>query len=1028
MESNQVTRDPSVMSAQGVKISAREECIEQCYEVDAFSDIKFVVGDKQIGPQKTYHLHRLVLAGQSPLLYKVCLSGTPVPREGIPITEVQPEVFDHVVRWLYKGVLVDRIEDATVLAKIHEAAEQLEIKELENKVLQAYTTLLDDEDKKENREQLRTGVFGENRGKQDGGGKVKRMFKGAMEKLSIRRKDAGYGSAGPSSARSSIFSLRKSQTSIHRNRLQGVKISGPIGPPRHIMTMGSGGLGSGPLAHSTPISSAVDLRMSAGLNLARSMSASQAQIPTARAPSLAPRVVIPGADTSSYADSDHLSVPNEGTTDSPPNLLPLPLDETVHRIQKRANDGDKKKKPGNPDTSTNNGGTGNRNIRRPFNTNTNRPAQNQRQQQPGSQGARQPQLQGSRQNVANQPVELEEEEEDLEFRIPRKKPKQEKDTAPADPNGNPLNNAMGSNSGTFPPNQSQRSQNLANPGALHSSQPQSRAGQVVPKYLREQDLPKLNLATPRVTASDLANLAIKAPYLRDTSAGQYPDFESVPKLKSLGISVSKPISQSGAGNNLQPKPNTGSRPGLNANPRPAPNNNSQRQNNDDDAFGGILSSFISSKAEPKASVGSIGALSNLIRTGLVPTDNHEGPGTQSNIISSGPGLGELGNIRPPTQVSSLTASRQPTTFQLSSGDAGIINTARQSCRRLQNTPLRPARAQRYTEFLEMWGYPAFSKPLVPEHIVANTLQDRNADWYEVARRRFQTEELRTITERYEDGTTAEITEMRPVWADGSERWGCDWDEWEVSPGRFEDMCRLKYVSRFVAETYPHPRGRWMFADGIYYEGMDALAYKAIDAILYSREARHSFHWVYRACGVKKPRYKGSVDSYDYVDVYIDIRIDVAGVGKEETWRGHAAVPVPHMQFTVFTPVNAAWYHDQKPTRGPFKWMGTEVGGATPVPGECLMQMLRSKHLPCAQHFYDSPDGIRRHSAWWVEPWYSLGHRDTDFLPPFNELEVVLGWEREDGSPEDERNGWVRGGGGNYRVIPKQRLPYNAPVI
>ncbi|KAF3908867.1 hypothetical protein AA313_de0201985 [Arthrobotrys entomopaga] len=323
-KSNQASPDTSILLASGDKITTRERCIEQCYGVDAFSDLKFIVGDKQIGPQKTYHLHRLVLAGQSALFRKICFSNTPVPPEGIPIPEMQPEIFEHVVTWLYKAHLTDQIEDTTILTKVLEAAEQLEIKELETKILQAVKKLLDEEDKKENREQRGTGISGDSRDKQEGG-RIKRLLKDAMEKLSIRRKETGT-STGPPSARSSFFSLRRSQSNVQKSKLHGIKISGPIGPPRHVMTMSSGGLGTGPLAHSTPISSAVDLRMTAGLNIPRAMSASQAQIPTTGSSSLAPRVVAPAADTSLHADSDHLSVPNEGTTDNPPSHLPLPLD------------------------------------------------------------------------------------------------------------------------------------------------------------------------------------------------------------------------------------------------------------------------------------------------------------------------------------------------------------------------------------------------------------------------------------------------------------------------------------------------------------------------------------------------------------------------------------------------------------------------------------------------------------------------------------------------------------------------------
>ncbi|KAF3908900.1 hypothetical protein AA313_de0206680 [Arthrobotrys entomopaga] len=336
--------------------------------------------------------------------------------------------------------------------------------------------------------------------------------------------------------------------------------------------------------------------------------------------------------------------------------------------------------------------------------------------------------------------------------------------------------------------------------------------------------------------------------------------------------------------------------------------------------------------------------------------------------------------------------------------------------------MRPARAQRYTEFLNLWGYPEFAKPpAIPHRRVPSPFDDHNADWYEAAKRLFTTERLKTITERYEDMSTAQITEMRPVWRGDARDWGCSWYEVETTRGASEDMCKLKGLSDLVDQRYGWPHGRWMYAQDLYYKGMDALAYKAIDAILVEREARQSFHWLYRACGVPRPRYENVKGSYDYVDVYIDVRIDLAGNSERKAYDGHAGVPNPHLQFTVFTPVDAAWVHDRKP-RGPYKWMSTEVGTAMAVPGNCLMEMLRSKTLPCIERFYDAPNGIRRRTARTIAPWQSDTHKDTDFLPPFNELEVVSGWEREDGSPEDYRQvpGWVRNDAGTYINIPIQR--------
>ncbi|KAK6519055.1 hypothetical protein TWF281_003744 [Arthrobotrys megalospora] len=145
--SNPTTPDTSLLLAENANLTTREECIELCYRMDTFSDVTFRVGNSTIGPFKVYKLHKLVLAGQSTYLYALCVQAA--PNETVDLPDVQPYIFDHIVKWLYKAKLTDKTEDMAVLAKIYEVATNLKIKELESKTLDTLQEILQREKQKE---------------------------------------------------------------------------------------------------------------------------------------------------------------------------------------------------------------------------------------------------------------------------------------------------------------------------------------------------------------------------------------------------------------------------------------------------------------------------------------------------------------------------------------------------------------------------------------------------------------------------------------------------------------------------------------------------------------------------------------------------------------------------------------------------------------------------------------------------------------------------------------------------------------
>ncbi|KAK6330417.1 hypothetical protein TWF696_003514 [Orbilia brochopaga] len=115
------------------KESPREASISALYRMPLFSDITLRVGPPE--NQRFYLLHRLVIGGQSPVLFELCNADNPASVDGVPLPYIEPMVFDHVVRWLYKYKLTDRFEDAVILMKVFEAAELLKIRALSQQTL-----------------------------------------------------------------------------------------------------------------------------------------------------------------------------------------------------------------------------------------------------------------------------------------------------------------------------------------------------------------------------------------------------------------------------------------------------------------------------------------------------------------------------------------------------------------------------------------------------------------------------------------------------------------------------------------------------------------------------------------------------------------------------------------------------------------------------------------------------------------------------------------------------------------------------
>ncbi|RVD89380.1 uncharacterized protein DFL_000391 [Arthrobotrys flagrans] len=213
--SNPTTPDTSLLLAENVNLTTREECIELCYRMDIFSDVTFRVGDPTTGPFKIYKLHRLVLAGQSSYMCNLCVKYTD-SNETIDLPEVQPCIFDRIVKWLYKAKLGDKTEDMAVIAKVYEVATNLKIKELETKCLDTLTQILEREKTKEEKGEVSIldemltkpaqtpgtnpttapkplvrsnteGTASTNRRES----KTKSFFKGVMDKATTQNKDAG---------------------------------------------------------------------------------------------------------------------------------------------------------------------------------------------------------------------------------------------------------------------------------------------------------------------------------------------------------------------------------------------------------------------------------------------------------------------------------------------------------------------------------------------------------------------------------------------------------------------------------------------------------------------------------------------------------------------------------------------------------------------------------------------------------------------------------------------------------------------
>ncbi|EPS45775.1 hypothetical protein H072_201 [Dactylellina haptotyla CBS 200.50] len=176
--------------------SMREECIEMCYRTGYFFDIKFLVGNESLGARKVYRLHKLVLASQSPLFFALCIMEQPHPPDGFPIPQAQPEIFDHVVTWLYQAKVTVSPEDTPLLTKIYDAAEYLEIRELETKILEILKQRLDEKKLEDSRAKIILQLAGIKEKKEPEIGskgveresKIKKMFKIVMKKLITRGK------------------------------------------------------------------------------------------------------------------------------------------------------------------------------------------------------------------------------------------------------------------------------------------------------------------------------------------------------------------------------------------------------------------------------------------------------------------------------------------------------------------------------------------------------------------------------------------------------------------------------------------------------------------------------------------------------------------------------------------------------------------------------------------------------------------------------------------------------------------------
>ncbi|EPS45896.1 hypothetical protein H072_200 [Dactylellina haptotyla CBS 200.50] len=342
------------------------------------------------------------------------------------------------------------------------------------------------------------------------------------------------------------------------------------------------------------------------------------------------------------------------------------------------------------------------------------------------------------------------------------------------------------------------------------------------------------------------------------------------------------------------------------------------------------------------------------------------------------------------------------------------------------------RAKRYIEFIDLWQYVDFRAPTeVPLRLRRDgTFTDPDANYYKAFQDEYRVyKKQRKITRDQNGAFHTELVD-RAEWLPKADDFGCEYEQY-----RGDVMCMLKATTRYVRQEYGEDKSRWMLIGNTFqddngvdipnpYDGLDEVGYKAIDKLVHDRRAQHTLHWLYRACAVPRPRRddKGLIGDTDLVDLYIDIRVDLASASISDAWKGHGMIPNPHVQVKVYYPYGASWADDQTPSgRYWRRWQSVEVGGAVPMPGNCLMEMLLSPDLPCADIIWGGPEGYREKIKDELRPWNTRTPQGENYIPPLDEMEIISRWRRASGSPEGEWDDAAKARGS--QTVPSRRAAY-----
>ncbi|KAF3941128.1 hypothetical protein ABW19_dt0209653 [Dactylella cylindrospora] len=325
------------------------------------------------------------------------------------------------------------------------------------------------------------------------------------------------------------------------------------------------------------------------------------------------------------------------------------------------------------------------------------------------------------------------------------------------------------------------------------------------------------------------------------------------------------------------------------------------------------------------------------------------------------------------------------------------------CGRLREAwpPITDQQITQYNGFIDFYGFPYLGEPYridgTPE---SDGTRNPNYNFYDGFLENFRTGEK---TRKMINTITQKISEVvEPVLKPEAKNYGCaeyKWDGQRERPElKTEDapyvICMLRQSSALAKRISRQYGGRsrdgtFLWYRGDEYTGLDSIGYKALDWFNVSRGDRRTYHWMFRACGVRRP-----VSTFEHVadllDMYIDVRIDIAARSPEELLETHPETPAPHAQVVVLLPIAK-----EKLKR----WQAFVLRTTIPVPGYCLKSMLKSAEFPCYHRLYN--EGIRE--AMWKELKFWQKYKDhpkapQDTLPWFEDLEPVENWQRRSTQP------------------------------